>query len=259
MFPKRQAGLASICRGFPHLKLTFDVSLSRHKHIATTSFTPSLNTSIETTFIRWPLPAYSSRRLISLQVSWNMSCDCSSQIGSNPSFGAAKCWNHVRTFRVSQCGTLDTHVSSLPFRQSTLWSRLPLTFPPGKLTVNELFFEVPKDYGNPDRGTIQLFARSVSRYEKPTTIISEEERKKKAMVNETTKILNSIIADVKCIETLVRLSPRWTRIPMFSSPKQQHHKCRTRQGLPNALPWSERNWSKHSNLGGYTGLARRCT
>ncbi|PVH88522.1 alpha/beta-hydrolase [Cadophora sp. DSE1049] len=52
---------------------------------------------------------------------------------------------------------------------------------PGKFTVNELFFEVPRDYSNPDRGTIQLFARSVSRYEKPTTIISEEERRKKSM------------------------------------------------------------------------------
>jgi len=52
---------------------------------------------------------------------------------------------------------------------------------PGKFAVDELFFEVPKDYSNPDRGTIQLFARSVSRYEKPTTIISEEERRKKSM------------------------------------------------------------------------------
>ncbi|KAK2626648.1 hypothetical protein QTJ16_003823 [Diplocarpon rosae] len=51
---------------------------------------------------------------------------------------------------------------------------------PGKLTVSELFFEVPKDYSNPERGTIQLFGRSVSRNEKPITVISEEERRKKA-------------------------------------------------------------------------------
>ncbi|KAJ5032733.1 uncharacterized protein L3040_009327 [Drepanopeziza brunnea f. sp. 'multigermtubi'] len=51
---------------------------------------------------------------------------------------------------------------------------------PGRLTVSELFFEVPKDYSNPDRGTIQLFARSVSKTEKPAVPISEEERRKKS-------------------------------------------------------------------------------
>ncbi|KAL5320640.1 hypothetical protein ACEPPN_011450 [Leptodophora sp. 'Broadleaf-Isolate-01'] len=61
---------------------------------------------------------------------------------------------------------------------------------PGKFAVNELFFEVPKDYGNPERGTIQLFARSVSRYEKPTTVISEEERRKKSM---NSSITNAVL------------------------------------------------------------------
>ncbi|PBP24690.1 alpha/beta-hydrolase [Diplocarpon rosae] len=51
---------------------------------------------------------------------------------------------------------------------------------PGKLTVSELFFEVPRDYSNPERGTIQLFGRSVSRNEKPVTVTSGEERRKKA-------------------------------------------------------------------------------
>ncbi|CAL3964099.1 hypothetical protein PZA11_001535 [Diplocarpon coronariae] len=51
---------------------------------------------------------------------------------------------------------------------------------PGRLTVSELFFEVPKDYSNPERGTIQIFGRSVFRTEKPITVISEEERRKKS-------------------------------------------------------------------------------
>ena len=37
----------------------------------------------------------------------------------------------------------------------------------GRLNVSELFFEVPKDYGNASKGTIRLFARSVERFEKP--------------------------------------------------------------------------------------------
>ncbi|TVY43534.1 Proline iminopeptidase [Lachnellula occidentalis] len=51
---------------------------------------------------------------------------------------------------------------------------------PGKLKVSELIFEVPKDYTNPERGTIQLFARSVIRQEKPATVPSEEDIRKKA-------------------------------------------------------------------------------
>lgn len=37
---------------------------------------------------------------------------------------------------------------------------------PGKLSVSELFFEVPKDYSNPRNGSLRLFARSVERFEK---------------------------------------------------------------------------------------------
>lgn len=70
-----------------------------------------------------------------------------------------------------------------------------MTLLPGKFAVNELFFEVPKDYGNPERGTIQLFARSVSRYEKPTTVISEEERRKKSMVGGIACIRKDKIVD----------------------------------------------------------------
>lgn len=44
--------------------------------------------------------------------------------------------------------------------------------------MSELFFEVPRDWMNPEKGTIQLFARSVTKFEKPTTIITDEERKK---------------------------------------------------------------------------------
>ncbi|EHL03620.1 putative proline iminopeptidase [Glarea lozoyensis 74030] len=50
----------------------------------------------------------------------------------------------------------------------------------GKLRVSELLFEVPKDYTNPERGTIQLFARSVGRHEKPAAVPTEEDRRKRA-------------------------------------------------------------------------------
>jgi len=72
-----------------------------------------------------------------------------------------------------------------PFSDTTMKLNQRLISQTGKFAVDELFFEVPKDYSNPDRGTIQLFARSVSRYEKPTTIISEEERRKKSMVSKS--------------------------------------------------------------------------
>ena len=48
----------------------------------------------------------------------------------------------------------------------------------GKLKVSELIFEVPKDYSNPTSGTIQLFARSVIRYEKPAATALEEDNRK---------------------------------------------------------------------------------
>ncbi|TVY78159.1 Proline iminopeptidase [Lachnellula suecica] len=50
---------------------------------------------------------------------------------------------------------------------------------PGKLKVTEHIFEVPKDYANLDRGTIQLFGRSVIKHEKPATARSEEDARKK--------------------------------------------------------------------------------
>jgi len=37
----------------------------------------------------------------------------------------------------------------------------------GRLIVSELFFEVPKNYNNPLKGSLRLFARSVERFEKP--------------------------------------------------------------------------------------------
>lgn len=48
----------------------------------------------------------------------------------------------------------------------------------GKFKVKELVFEVPLDYSNKGSGTIQIFARSASRYEKPAAAPSEEERRK---------------------------------------------------------------------------------
>ncbi|RFU36051.1 hypothetical protein B7463_g257, partial [Scytalidium lignicola] len=51
---------------------------------------------------------------------------------------------------------------------------------PGKLSVSELLFEVPKDYSNPGSGTIQLFARSVTQHEKPIVPSTEEDARKKS-------------------------------------------------------------------------------
>lgn len=55
-----------------------------------------------------------------------------------------------------------------------------LTFVIGKLKVSELLFEVPKDYANPSHGTLQLFARSVTRHEKPAAPLTDDEARKKA-------------------------------------------------------------------------------
>ena len=38
---------------------------------------------------------------------------------------------------------------------------------PGKLSIKEIFFEVPKDYSAPLRGKLRIFARSVERHQKP--------------------------------------------------------------------------------------------
>jgi hypothetical protein len=46
---------------------------------------------------------------------------------------------------------------------------------PGKLKVSELFWEVPKDHSKPSGSSLQLFARSVTKYEKPIVPLSEDE------------------------------------------------------------------------------------
>lgn len=45
---------------------------------------------------------------------------------------------------------------------------------PGKFRVAELFFDVPVDYSNPGDGMLRLFARSVSRLNKPVDPSTEE-------------------------------------------------------------------------------------
>ncbi|OOQ85226.1 proline iminopeptidase [Penicillium brasilianum] len=47
---------------------------------------------------------------------------------------------------------------------------------PGKLRVAELFFDVPLDYSKPSDGTLRLFARSVSRLNKPVEPTKEESK-----------------------------------------------------------------------------------
>ncbi|KAF1938051.1 alpha/beta-hydrolase [Clathrospora elynae] len=51
---------------------------------------------------------------------------------------------------------------------------------PGKLRITEHFFQVPRDYSNPSSGTIQLFARSALKAEKPAdyTLTSHQDPKK---------------------------------------------------------------------------------
>ena len=45
---------------------------------------------------------------------------------------------------------------------------------PGRFNVSELFFQVPKDYANPQNGSLRLFARSVERFENPVDAIKKE-------------------------------------------------------------------------------------
>ncbi|KAK3394702.1 Alpha/Beta hydrolase protein [Podospora didyma] len=49
---------------------------------------------------------------------------------------------------------------------------------PGKLHVTELFFEVPKNYANPEAGTLKLFGRSVTKYDRPIVPPSPSEAAK---------------------------------------------------------------------------------
>ncbi|KAG9248857.1 Alpha/Beta hydrolase protein, partial [Calycina marina] len=51
---------------------------------------------------------------------------------------------------------------------------------PGKFKVSELLFEVPKDYSKPSSGSLQIFARSVIRDEKPAAFQLEEDRRKES-------------------------------------------------------------------------------
>ena len=44
----------------------------------------------------------------------------------------------------------------------------------GKLTVSELFFEVPKNYSRLQDGSLRLFARSAERFEKSIDTSKQE-------------------------------------------------------------------------------------
>jgi pimeloyl-ACP methyl ester carboxylesterase len=48
----------------------------------------------------------------------------------------------------------------------------------GKFKITEHFFQVPRDYSNPSAGTLQLFARSARKVEKPADYSSTEDPKK---------------------------------------------------------------------------------
>lgn len=45
---------------------------------------------------------------------------------------------------------------------------------PGKLSVSELFFEVPTNYSRAQDGSLRLFARSAERFEKPVDMSKKE-------------------------------------------------------------------------------------
>lgn len=42
-----------------------------------------------------------------------------------------------------------------------------------------MFFEVPKDYSNPKLGSLKIFARSVTKHERPIAPVSDEESQKR--------------------------------------------------------------------------------
>jgi hypothetical protein len=44
----------------------------------------------------------------------------------------------------------------------------------GKIIISELFFEVPKDYSQPDGRKLRLFARSVERSRNPVDLSKAE-------------------------------------------------------------------------------------
>lgn len=46
--------------------------------------------------------------------------------------------------------------------------------------MSELFFEVPKDYSSPSRGSLRIFARSVTKHDCPTSPVDEKELQRKA-------------------------------------------------------------------------------
>lgn len=48
----------------------------------------------------------------------------------------------------------------------------------GKLKVSELFFEVPKDYANPSLGTLRLFARKITKHERPVVPVNGDKSEK---------------------------------------------------------------------------------
>ncbi|KAK3175218.1 hypothetical protein OEA41_002464 [Lepraria neglecta] len=65
---------------------------------------------------------------------------------------------------------------------------------PGRLSVSELFFEVPKDHANPSYGTLRLFARSVERFEKPIDA-SKREVKQPPWFKDCEAIRKTLTAD----------------------------------------------------------------
>jgi hypothetical protein len=78
------------------------------------------------------------------------------------------------------CGHSPQFVTISETFQFSLISVQVLTTMTGKLKVSELLFEVPRDYSNPERGTLQLFGRSVTKYEKAAAPLSNEENRKRS-------------------------------------------------------------------------------
>ena len=51
---------------------------------------------------------------------------------------------------------------------------------PGACKITELFFNVPRDYANPARGTLRLFARSASRHDVPVSPTRKKDKEQPA-------------------------------------------------------------------------------
>ena len=85
-------------------------------------------------------------------------------------FGSSEQQSSMATAKI-----LGKRTHQVPGKLCKFWrSSGYLDHPLGRLNVSEIFFEVPRDYSNPSKGSLKLFARSVERFEKPVDLSKKE-------------------------------------------------------------------------------------